>query len=428
MKSLQQAAIAKIRQQANVGVMSDAFFDEAFCREMVRAIVQETRLRTDHGQLHFRPTALGREFPVEVIDSLPVSPPSPVSSNTVVTLGETLFLKGYRQLRAGVNPEFEMGRFLTEEAGFVHGVPIAGALEYVGEDGTVMTLALLQAYVPNQGDGWEHTLAYLERVLGEFRDTDGKPPHDPHGAFLAQIHILGARTAELHNALAKRTGNAAFDPVPMTDADLRQIRETVRAEAAGTLKQLEESARTALPDSCQEDAARLLGMGKTVDAFVDHVQIEGKMAWRTRFHGDYHLGQVLLTRNDFVIIDFEGEPARPIEERRSKQSPLRDVAGMLRSFNYARWSALRRAAQNADELVRLDAAAQAWERETRAAFLAGYQEALAPEAGPVDMQLLELFELEKAFYELRYELNNRIDWVPVPLQGILALLERTAVR
>jgi maltose alpha-D-glucosyltransferase/alpha-amylase len=214
----------------------------------------------------------------------------------------------------------------------------------------------------------------------------------------------------------------------MSDADLRHIRETVRTEAAGTLRQLEESTRTALPDTCQEDAARLLGMGKTVDAFVDDVPVEGKAAWRTRFHGDYHLGQVLLTRNDFVIIDFEGEPARPIEERRSKQSPLRDVAGMLRSFNYARWSALRRAAQNADELVRLDAAARAWERDTRAAFLAGYQEALAPEAGPVDMQLLELFELEKAFYELRYELNNRIDWVPVPLQGILALLDRTAVR
>lgn len=428
MKSLQPAAIAKIRQQANVGVMGDAFFDEAFCREIVRAIVRETQLRTDRGQLHFRPTTLGREFPVDVIDSLPVSPPSPVSSNTVVTLGETLFLKGYRQLRVGVNPELEMGRFLTEEAGFVHGVPIAGALEYVGEDGTVMTLALLQAYVPNQGDGWEYTLAYLERVLGELRDTDGKAPPDPHGAFLAVIRILGARTAELHNALAKRTGNAAFDPVPMTDADLRHIRETVRTEAAGTLRQLEESMRTALPDSCQEDAARLLGMGKDVNAFVDAVPVESKAAWRTRFHGDYHLGQVLLTRNDFVIIDFEGEPARPIEERRSKQSPLRDVAGMLRSFNYARWSALRRAAQNADELVRLDAAARAWEHDTRAAFLAGYQEALAPETGSVDMHLLELFELEKAFYELRYELNNRIDWVPVPLQGILALLDRTAVR
>lgn len=428
MKALQPAAIAKVRQQAHVGVMADAFFDAPFCRALVRAIVREMRLPTARGQLHFRPTALGREFPIEVIDDLPVGAPSPVSSNTVVTLGETLFLKGYRNVRPGVNPELEMGRFLTEDAGFVHGVPIAGALEYLGTDGTVMTLALLQAYVPNQGDGWEYTLGYLERVLGELRDTDGRLPPDPHGAFLALVRILGARTAELHNALGLRTGNAAFDPEPMTDADLRHVRETVRAEAAATLRQLGDADLSALPTSAREDAVRLHGMAEAINRFVDGMALEAKAAWRTRFHGDYHLGQVLLTRNDFVIIDFEGEPARPIEERRTKQSPLRDVAGMLRSFNYARWSALRRAAQNADELVRLDTAAQAWEHATREAFLAGYSQALASAGGPIDMQLLELFELEKAFYELRYELNNRIDWAPVPLTGILALLDRTAVR
>ncbi|MGJ7506724.1 putative maltokinase [Variovorax sp. GT1P44] len=428
MKALQPAAIAKVRQQAHVGVMADAFFDVPFCRAFVRAIVRDTKLPTARGQLHFRPTALGREFPIEVIDDLPVGAPSPVSSNTVVTLGETLFLKGYRNVRPGVNPELEMGRFLTEDAGFVHGVPIAGALEYTGTDGTVMTLALLQAYVPNQGDGWEYTLGYLERVLAEIRDTNGHLPPDPHGAFLALIRILGARTAELHNALGLRTGNAAFDPEPMTDADLRHVRETVRAEAVATLRQLGEADLSALPTSAREDAVRLHGMAEAINRFVDSMALEAKAAWRTRFHGDYHLGQVLLTRNDFVIIDFEGEPARPIEERRTKQSPLRDVAGMLRSFNYARWSALRRAAQNADELIRLDTAAKGWEHATREAFLAGYSQALASAAGPMDMQLLELFELEKAFYELRYELNNRIDWAPVPLTGILALLDRTAVR
>jgi maltose alpha-D-glucosyltransferase/alpha-amylase len=357
-----------------------------------------------------------------------VSQPSPVSSNTVVTLGETLFLKGYRHVRNGINPELEMGRFLAEEAGFVHGVPVAGALEYLGDDGTVMTLALLQAYVPNQGDGWEYTQAYLERVLAELRDADSSPRADTHGAFLALIRILGRRTAELHNALGRATGNPAFDPEPMTPADLRQLRETVRAEAATTLDRLGEHVRAALSAATTDDAARLLSMHESVNAFINDLAVEGKSGWRTRFHGDYHLGQVLVTRNDFVIIDFEGEPARPIEERRTKQSPLRDVAGMLRSFNYARWSALRRAAQNAEELVRLDTAARAWEHETRAAFLSGYQEALAPERGPVDAQLLELFELEKAFYELRYELDNRVDWVPVPLQGILALLDHTAVR
>jgi maltose alpha-D-glucosyltransferase/alpha-amylase len=320
-----------------------------------------------------------------------------------------------------------MGRFLTEEAGFLHGVPVAGALEYVGDDGTVFTLALLQAYVPNQGDGWDYTLAYLERVLGELRDADGDRPPNPHGAFLALVGILGRRTAELHNALGRRTGHAAFDPEPMTEADLRIVRDTVRAEAHATLAGLREHL-AGLPPAAQEDAQRLLARSGAIDAFIDALRIEGGGGWRTRFHGDYHLGQVLLARNDFVIIDFEGEPARPIEARRTKQSPLRDVAGMLRSFNYARWSALRRAAQNADELARLDVEARTWERESREAFLAGYAAALAPEAGPVDPQLLQLFELEKAFYELRYELGNRVDWVPVPLQGILALLDLDGAR
>jgi maltose alpha-D-glucosyltransferase/alpha-amylase len=423
MKCLEPAAIAKIRQQANVGVMGDAFFDEAFCRALVRAIVRDTTLATTQGRLHFRPTALGRELDVDAIAALPVSRPTAASSNTVVTLGETLFLKGYRQLRPGVNPELEMGRYLTEDAGFVHGVPVAGALEYLGEDGTVMTLALLQAYVPNQGDGWDYTLAYLERFLGELRDTDGDERAHPHGAFLALMQILGQRTAELHNALGRRTGNAAFDPDPMTEADLLSVRQNVLAEAQGTLTVLR-GAMDALPSAAQEDAEGLLARAGDVQAYIDALPVEGKQGWRSRFHGDYHLGQVLVARNDFVIIDFEGEPARPLEERRTKQSPLRDVAGMLRSFNYARWTALRRAAQNADELARLGSAARAWEQETRTAFLTGYSGGLAPQAGPIDPELLELFELEKAFYELRYELGNRIDWVPVPLQGILALLTK----
>ncbi|WP_434802418.1 hypothetical protein [Paracidovorax avenae] len=143
---------------------------------------------------------------------------------------------------------------------------------------------------------------------------------------------------------------------------------------------------------------------------------------RTRFHGDYHLGQVLVTGNDFVIIDFEGEPGRPFEERRAKSSPLRDVAGMLRSFNYARWAALKHMTQSTEEMVRLDEAARHWEHQVRDAFLAAY----AAEGLAADPALISLFELEKALYELRYELGNRVDWAQVPLQGILALIGAAA--
>ncbi|MEO8158610.1 MAG: alpha-amylase, partial [Betaproteobacteria bacterium] len=158
--------------------------------------------------------------------------------------------------------------------------------------------------------------------------------------------------------------------------------------------------------------------------------IESHAGIKTRYHGDYHLGQVLISGSDFVIIDFEGEPARSFDERRQKGPALRDVAGMLRSFNYVRWSALRNVTAHAGEVDRLAPAAQAWEKAARSTFLSGYTVAMAEHAAgaSVDLDLLALFELEKAMYELRYELNNRTEWVQVPLQGILALLEARAAR
>ena len=425
LKSLLPAALAKVRQQANVGVMGDAFFDEAFCRAMVRAVARDAVSPASQGRLQFRATTLGRSLALDEIADLPVSRPNPVSSNTVVTLGETLFLKGYRQLRFGINPELEVGRFLTEKVSFPHCVPVVGSLEYEGDDGRTMTLALLQAYVPNQGDGWEYTLAYLERMLAGLRIADDSTAAASHGAFVALIEILGRRTAELHGALAQRTGDPAFDPQPLGGTELLALREHIRAESERTFALLE-SRLPQLPAGCRGDAERLLARRADIGARLDEFQVEGKSVMGTRFHGDYHLGQVLVARNDFVIIDFEGEPARSFDERRTKGSPLRDVAGMLRSFNYARWTALRRAAQNLEELGRLDAAARTWEQETRAAFLSGYSTAPGPAATPLDPELLKLFELEKALYELRYELGNRIDWVPVPLQGILALIERAS--
>lgn len=427
-KCLERAAIAKIRQQANVGLMGDAFFDEAFCRAIVRAMLEGTTLPTEAGgRLHFRATQRVGELAGQDIDALPVSPPTAQSSNTVVMLNESLFLKGYRQIRPGINPELEMGRFLTEVAGFANSVPVLGAIEYEAADGTVGTLGLLQAYVVNQGDGWSYTLAYLERYLAEARDTDGGDARaDPHGAFLALVHILGQRTAQLHNALAIQSGNPDFDPEPMSAQDLEAVRNAVREDGRATLALLRERA-AALPTAAQQDIERLLAGAQRIENFVDAMRFNaGGAHYRSRYHGDYHLGQVLVAFNDFFIIDFEGEPARPLPERRAKHSPLRDVAGMLRSFDYARWSALRREAQNADELARLGAVALDWVQQTSHAFLEGYTAALQLRPEAVDPQLLALFELEKAYYELRYEMENRPDWLAVPLQGILAMVERAS--
>jgi maltose alpha-D-glucosyltransferase/alpha-amylase len=426
MKSLMPGAIAKVRQQADVGVMADAFYDESFCRAMVGAIGSGLELATTRGRLLFKPTAAFANLAGAGIDTLSATPPSAQSSNTVVTLGERLFLKGYRRLRTGINPELEVGRFLTEVARFPNCVPVAGALEYVANDGTTMTLAIVQSYVPNQGDGWDYTLAYLERHLEAMRTFDASQPDDVHGGFLALMHTLGERTAELHLALSQRTGDAAFDPQPVTPDDVQGWRERAALEAGRTLDLLSQRLADLSPE-VQEDAKRLLAHADELRARVADFPLDGQDGLKTRYHGDYHLGQVLVSRNDFLIIDFEGEPARTFEERRQRSSALRDVAGMVRSFNYARWSALRRVAQSADELAKLEPAARDWETQTRETFLNAYgarmTEGGAAQSPEGSARLLSLFEFEKAMYELRYELGNRLDWVQVPLQGILALTD-----
>ncbi|VTU17051.1 maltose alpha-D-glucosyltransferase [Variovorax sp. RA8] len=426
---LTQAGVAKVRQQANVGVMADAFYDEAFCRAMVCAVRDGMELQASKGRLRFTPTeAFGR---IEAdLAALPVGRPAAQSSNTVVTFDETLFLKAYRRVRDGINPEVEMGRFLTSVVHYPNCVPVLGALEYIGDDGRTATLAMVQRYVKNQGDGWVYTLGYVERFLEELRTAPETlatvAPAQAHGGFAALMGVLGRRTAELHLALARRTGDPAFDPEPLAANDIQAMREHASADVATTLAMLRDRLPQ-LPGPAQEDAQALLAQEGRLAARAS-AAIGNGHGLKTRYHGDYHLGQVLVSDNDFVIIDFEGEPTRAFEERRAKGSALRDVAGMLRSFNYARWSALKRVAQNADELHRLELPVRQWETTSREAFLSAYLKTMkeVEPTTPVDLQLLDLFELEKALYELRYELNNRTDWVQVPLQGLLALAGRDA--
>jgi maltose alpha-D-glucosyltransferase/alpha-amylase len=286
-----------------------------------------------------------------------------------------------------------------------------------------MTLALLQAYVPNQGDGWSHTVEYLVRFLEKQRATGA--PGDAHGIYLPLMQTLGTRTAELHCALAQRTGDPAFDPEPVTERDFAPWKAGIRAQAVQTLDLLA-ARRGQLTSPARDDAAELLELRERLLRRIEGTRLPKGATQKTRFHGDYHLGQVLLQKLDFIITDFEGEPARPIEERRAKHSPLKDVAGMLRSFNYARWTALRQALEGHDDYERLAPHAEDWESRVRRSFLGAYEEAVRASGlyGSFDdmRELLELLELEKALYELRYELGNRPGWVDIPLQGILAIV------
>jgi maltose alpha-D-glucosyltransferase/alpha-amylase len=424
-RSLSTAAVARIRQQADVGVMSDAFADERFCRAVIAAMGARRELRTASGTLRFLPTSAYDTVAGRELDEVPMGRPQAQSSNTIVTFGERLFLKGYRRLRNGVNPEFEVGRFLTEVARFEHCVPVAGVMEYRGADGGSMTLALLQAYVSNQGDGWAYTLAYLQRVMEFSRANEGSPA-DVHGAYLALVETLGRRTAELHRALATPTDDPAFRTEPLMPQDVVAWRDKALVEADTTLNLLAQSLHK-LSGAALAEAKAVLAAKPALMAQIVRTPLPAHGDLKTRIHGDYHLGQVLLVRNDFVLIDFEGEPGRSFDERRARQSPLRDVAGMLRSFSYAKASAMRNLDALPDAAQLAPFAAQ-WEAAVRAVFLRSY--AAAVQGSPLydtfesQQGLLALFELEKALYELRYELNNRPDWVGIPLAGILGLAPR----
>jgi maltose alpha-D-glucosyltransferase/alpha-amylase len=322
-----------------------------------------------------------------------------------------------------VNPEFEIGRFLTEVAHFPHCSPVAGALERIASDGTPSALVLLQGYVSNQGDAWTYTIEYLIRHFADMR-TREVVPEDVHGAYVALVTTLGERTAGLHRALAMPGGGPDFNPEPVGEGDITAWKARVREEANETLDVLAKSTEN-FDDSLREQAKTLLKDARPLFARIDACPVRLPGARKTRYHGDFHLGQVLVQQNDFVIVDFEGEPARGLEERRRKHSPLRDVAGMVRSFEYARWIALRRAAKGPEDIERLAPLAIAWERAARIAFLAAYDKTVAGAGVYASLDdargLLDLFVLEKALYELRYELGNRPEWAVIPLQGVLAL-------
>jgi maltose alpha-D-glucosyltransferase/alpha-amylase len=424
-RMLGAAPVAKVRQQAAVGVLGDAFADEGFCRAVAAAIGAGRELTTAHARVRFVPTRAYAQIAGADLSGLEVRRAKGQSSNTVVALGERLFLKGYRRLQEGISPEVEIGRFLTEVARFPHCVPVAGAVEYLAADGATVALALLQAYVENDGDGWSYTLDYLERFLDGCRSAAEPVPPDAHGAYLALAQTLGLRTAELHRALALPSGDPAFDPEPFAAADLEAWQRRVHEEARTTLAAVD-AHRREMTVPVRLDAQALLDARERLAARIDACVLPQRGTIKTRLHGDFHLGQVLLARNDFVIIDFEGEPTRTLAERRAKQSALRDVAGMLRSFDYARSAALRRVEQG-DDAARLAPVAAAWLGETSRAFLGAYAEALAGSeffASFDDVRgLLDLAELEKALYELRYELGHRPAWAQIPLAGVLRLVQ-----
>jgi predicted trehalose synthase len=309
-------------------------------------------------------------------------------SNSSVVFGDELVLKVFRRLEPGVNPELEMLRFLSARE-FPNIAALAGWYEYSGE---LMhaTLGVLQEFVGEARDGWQLAL------------------DDPAG-LLTRVGELGTATGEMHSVLASDLDDPAFCPEEPSNEALSLLTATIDEQIERVFLDLppDNPALEPIMGRAEEVRERL--------RLMSHVGIGGRLI---RHHGDYHLGQTLLSDARWIILDFEGEPARSLLERRRKRSPLRDVAGMLRSFAYA---------ASASRLLRGVPAPEGWEDQAREAFLEAYLEAvdpsLLPAGRPATEKLLQIFELEKAVYELRYELNNRPDWVPIPVAGIARLLE-----
>ncbi len=428
MKLLAAHAIARVRQQAQVGVLGDAFADEPFCRAVLAAIAEGVETKTAQGTLRFVGTELLRTMLTQPVERMPIGRPRAQSSNTIVMMDDTLFLKGYRRVRPGINPELEVGQFLSVVAHFPNAVPVAGFVEHVDALGTRTTVAILQGYVANQGDGWDYSVDYLRRHLELRRGSQEPETVGTHGGYLAMVETLGRRTAQLHKAFTLERGDPAFDPEPMTAADVAADRRAIGEELAASIARLESRLAQLTPEA-QAMAQALLALRPALQALVERAGSAADGLQKTRLHGDYHLGQVLVTKNDFVIIDFEGEPGRTLEERRAKRMPLRDVAGMLRSFAYAALAGLREACRTPDDLQALAPLAERWRLQARASFLAGYRaEAGASSLARAvdDAALLALYELQKALYELRYEMDNRPDWIGIPLQGLLEIARGTA--
>ncbi len=420
--------INRVRYKDRVGNLYAAFANPDFARDLARAMGANREEPLGEGRLRFSSNALFAEHADAIAED--VRTPALEQSNTAVFFGSRLFLKGYRRLRPGVNPELEMGRFLTEVGRFEHIAPVLGAVEYL-EPGAEepVTLAVLQRFVENQGDLWSVICQHLGRMIA-IAPAERAPAAQPVEAVAAEFHLnrmalLGRRVAQMHRALCLTTGDRAFDPEPATPADLASWKAAVEADIDATFAAIE-AALPGLGEPVREQVAPLAERRQALRERVRGVQAPLEGLAKTRFHGDLHLGQVLVAQDDFIIVDFEGEPERSLAERRAKSSVLRDVAGMLRSFSYAAHAALLRRSAGVAATDQGVAALAQWERDARHYFLEGYAKASQGLASvPADAAgfsaLLDLFLIEKALYELRYEIANRPDWVEIPLRGLLEL-------
>ena len=450
-----QSVIARIelkrRGADREGIIFDALIEKDFTAALLEAISRRRRWKGQEGKIAAFPTRVFRKLRGPATEALSQSAVKAEQTNTSIMYGDRLMLKLFRRIEEGTSPELEIGRFLTEKASFPNAPPVAGALEYhnrfIPEP---VTLGILHGYIHNEGDAWRYTLDelgfFFDRVLAH-PEVESPPlmsgslldimemnipatVEETVGSYLVSTHLLAQRTAELHLMLASASVDARFTPEPFSLGYQRSLFHSMRSYTNQVLRLLQQHL-SKLPDDVRSNAKKILDRESSIIQRFQGITKQRIEGMRIRCHGDYHLGQVLYTGDDFVIIDFEGEPARYLTERRIKRSPLKDVAGMIRSFHYVAYAALRSRASTVlrpEDLPILEEWSKVWYLWISVAFLKAYLELVSdlpilPASKEGKKVLLDAYLMEKALYEINYELNNRPDWVNLPLQGVLQILE-----
>jgi maltose alpha-D-glucosyltransferase/alpha-amylase len=411
--------LAKVRQHAREGILYDALGEDAFCCFFLRAIAANLRFPFASGEMVFSSTAAFPDLP----ETIQVTRPRLKQSNTAIVYGEQLILKVYRRVREGINPELEMGRFLTETSPCRCVAPLAGSLQYQTANGAT-AIAVLHGYIPNQGTAWDYTQDYLDRYFKLYAtELDQACEPEIHAGYLSQMEVLGRCTAGLHCALAKITGDPAFDPETLTMSEAAAHAEQLRADLIDTFNQLERKSFE-LPEPLQTVCARLLSLRQPVlDRFAS-AQGDELCGYKSRIHGNYHLDQILMAHSDFIITDFEGDPSLPLELRRAKQPPLKDVAAMCYSLSMAAALTVKRHfTENRTLRDLLESRALQWQRAAIDSFLSGYRMTMAEvDSYPIEPvqwhQLLLRFQLEKILAEVK----KALDGDPVLLESPVLLL------
>jgi maltose alpha-D-glucosyltransferase/alpha-amylase len=426
------------------GIIYDSILDEDFHQTILQLVAKRRVIKTSEGKLKAYPGKYFKNIR-KTMDSFEQSNPlGTEQSNTSILYGHELIYKLFRKLDEGVNPDLEIVKYITEKTDYKNVPSFAGAIEYQGKDGSLVTLGILYPFVQSEGNMWDYgqdyLIRYYERVLSKITQIDKYPslPSSYFEKFEADVpeimleligapfleitYQLGKRTAELHQALARPSQNPDFKPESYSLLYQRSLYQSMQSLVKRVFLILNKNSNRC-PETIQGDLKDVLSLESTIVNHCRKILSKKIKAKKIRVHGDYHLGQVLYTGNDFYIIDFEGEPARPLGERRLKRSPLKDVAGMLRSFHYAAFAPLM---QNkiAGEYEDLEHWAKLWTYYVSKTFLNAYLKhiesaGIIPEDKAEISKLLSIYLLEKSVYEVGYEINNRPDWLSIPLKGIL---------